>query len=476
MKQLRRNITFGLLSAVIATASSCQTNGKNTLINQVSGNIPVKLAESLQSIGQGIQQRIIDPTKDNLIKGKNGTVIYINANSFVDEAGVPVSSKTIVELKEHYSIADYITSNLQTVHHTDILQTQGMIYFSAKTADGKAVKINKSKPVRIEFPVSEQIASTKIFTGKRDKNGHLNWSEVNEPSKSLVPYPIRFISQSFFSTECPMHYGITKDTLRNGSLNYYSDLSKFENTFLATREFKERYDVACWKEVVKIYIENIDRNLWEADEMVVKYFIKDSTERVNFEIKDKPVGENGGAPTKEQKAVHKQIINQEKAFGHRMIKLFHFFAGQRMAKVDASRKINDTTFADLTKAFVAYDALEFGWVNVDRFYKDPKSVETKLIAKTNEFTPLINLIIPQRKVILSGIRKDDNTYSFTKNESGYNKLPKGEKAFIIAISIVDNKLHFAEKEIVIGQNETERIELKATTAEAMKKRMKNYGS
>jgi hypothetical protein len=120
--------------------------------------------------------------------------------------------------------------------------------------------------------------------------------------------------------------------------------------------------------------------------------------------------------------------------------------------------------------------MEFGWVNVDYFYKDPKSADIKLIANTNEVASIINLIIPKRNVILSGILKDDNTYSFTKNEEGYNKLPKGEKAFIVAISIVDNKLLFAEKEIVIGQSETETIELKTTTAEMIKTRLKNYGS
>src|SRR5690606_21209490 len=138
-----------------------------------------------------------------------------------------------------------------------------------------------------------------------------------------------------------------------------------------------------------------------------------------------------------------------------------------------TKRIADTTVAEMSKAFIAYDALEFGWVNVDYFFNDPKSVEIKLIAKTNEAAPIINLIIPNRNVILSGILKEDNTYYFTKNEDGYNKLPKGEKAFIIAISLVDSKLHFAEKEIVIGQSEMETLELKATAAETIKDRLKN---
>ena len=263
MKRQDRHIIIGLLSFIIAF-SSCKTNTKGDLTNAESGNIPTEFIDSLKSIGQEVQQNEIDPTKDNVIKGKNGTVIYISANSLVDEKGIPVSSKTIIELKEHYSIADYITSNLQTVHNNDILQTQGMIYFSAKKADGATVKIDKSKPIRIEFPVKEKIDEAKIFTGKRDEKGNLNWSEINEPSKYLIPYPIRFISQNRFPTECSNFYGITTDTIKNKYFNYYGDLSKFENTFLATREFKERYDVACWNEVLNNYINNHEKNLWEA--------------------------------------------------------------------------------------------------------------------------------------------------------------------------------------------------------------------
>jgi hypothetical protein len=474
MRLQNRHITIGLLSLAIAF-SSCKTDNKTDL-TQEFGHIQSELIDSLKSIGQELQQKDIDPTKDNVIKGKNGTVIYISANSLVNGNGIPISSLTTIELKEHHSIADYITSNLQTIHNNDILQTQGMIYFTAKTRDGVTVKIDKAKPIRIEFALYERISEAKIFTGKRDENGNLNWSQINEPSKYLIPYPIRLISQNQFPTECSDFYGITSDTIRNKYFNYYGDLSQFENTFLATREFKERYDVACWSDLVNIYIKNIDKNLWEADELVAKYFIQDSTDRVNYQINWKPSGINGGGRTKEQEQAHESLVNSAKESGHRLIKVFRDFTNQKLTTLDPQKRITDTTIAEMTKAFIAYDALEFGWVNVDYFYKDPKSVDTKLIAKTNEGAAIINLIIPGRQVILSGILRADNTYYFTKNEDGYNKLPKGEKALIVAISIADNKLHFGQKEIIIGQNEIETIELKATSGESIKSQLKNYGS
>lgn len=469
MRQRNSHNIIWLLILIIGF-SSCKTDNEADFAYEF-GNIKSELLDSLKSIGQELQQKEIDPTKDNLVKGKNGTVIHIPANSLVDENGTPISSQVTIELKEHYSIVDYVTSNLQTFHNNDILQTQGMIYFTAKTKEGITPKISKDKSIRVEFPIKERISEAKIFAGKRDENGNLNWSEISEPSKYLIPFPIRFISKNQFSTECPEFYGITSDTIRNSYFNYFGDLSKFENTLLATREFKDRYDVACWPEVINIYINNLEKKLWEIDELVVKHFIADSAKRVSHEINDRPPGINGGPRTKDQDEAHESLVNSEKEFGHRMITLFKDFANQKLTTIDPTKRIADTTLT----AFIAYDAFEFGWVNVDYFFNDPKSVDIRLIAKTNKAAQIINLIIPNRNVILSGILKDDNTYYFTKNESGYNKLPKGEKAIIVAISIADNKLLFADKDITIGQSETEAIELKETTASTIRARLENYG-
>jgi hypothetical protein len=473
MKRHSRNIIVGFLGLTIIFAS-CDIDNRDRSTTEF-GNIQAELIDSLRSIGQELQQLPIDPSKDNVLKGRNGTVVYIPANSLVTENGTPISSQTVIELKEHYVIADYITSNLQTVHDNDLLQTQGMIFLSAKNAQGTTVKIDRSKPVRIEFPLRERVAGAKIFTGKRDERGNLNWSDINEPVKSLVPYSIRSIGRNRFSTECPDFYGITQDTLKNKYFNYYGDLSQFENTFLATREFKERYEVACWEEVLNIYVNNRDKNLWEADELAVKYFIQDSTKRVNNEINWRPPGINGGARTKEQDDAHERLVNGVKESSHEMIKAFKIFAGQKLTTVDPTKRISDTAVSEMNTVFIAYDALEFGWVNVDYFYKDPRSANIRLAAKTNQTAYIINLIIPGRNIILSGIPKDDNTYYFTKNEDGYNKLPKGERAFIVAITIADNKLVFGEHELILGQKETETIELTPTTAETIKTRLNNLG-
>lgn len=460
---------------------SCKSDKAINSDKSLFGNLPSQLVDTLNQIGQRLQIKEIDPKKDNIIIGDNGSRIFISANSIVDEQGNAISNKVKIELKENYSFADFITSNLQTISNDELLQTQGMIYFNATSDNNLSLRIDKSKPIRIEFPVSDRIAGAKIFKGERDKNGNMNWDTVGDPSKSLIPFPIRTLAPQFFG-ECPKDFGITNDRKyyneHKGDIYLTFDtISKYENTLLATREFKERFYSYCMPHLTKIYIANLDKNLWEIDEMMVQYFIKDSTERVNLSINNKPTPFFKGQTVtrKEQWQAYQWLIDHDKEYGHNMIQLFKNFAAQKLTKIDTTKRIDSSIIKESNTAFISYEALDFGWVNVDYFYNDPKAEKTKLVAKTNKEPMTINLIIPGKQIILAGISKGNNIYWFTKQEDGYNKLPKGEKAILVCLSIYDNKLYFADKEITIGQDETTTLNLTETTGEIIKSKMKNYG-
>lgn len=58
----------------------------------------------------------------------------------------------------------------------------------------------------------------------------------------------------------------------------------------------------------------------------------------------------------------------------------------------------------------------------------------------------------------------------------FNKLPKGEKATIIAIELNQTELQFGEKPIVIGENEIEDIEMTVVSGNELKIKLEKYGS
>jgi hypothetical protein len=469
-----------------------------TAVDTEFGNLPAALIDSLKPIGAPMQMLSMDAGKDNVLKGKSGTTLYVPANSLLDVNGKPVSGTVTLELKEHFSMADYVASNLQTVHGEDILQTQGMIYFSAKDAAGAKLSIDKNKPIRIEIPVKEADTDAKIFLGQRDADGRMDWTNVEEPNKLLIPYPIRALAAYQVYGECPQDFGFLREDdprwsqPKNSTELYYTpgDITQYENTLLATREFRERFRMHCMPYITNVYLEHLELNLWEIDELMVDYYIADSIARVGYEVEFKPRSLNGGPPSKEQVALHQRSIEETKENCHRYIQTFREFAAQKLTKIDESRKVPadllaevnndapafDSAQAIVNSAYIAYEALEFGWVNVDVFFKDPAAVPIQLFAETNRPSDMVQLIFPARNIVLSGSSVDGKRYSFTQTTEGYHKLPKGEKATLLCLHAADGKLFFAKKDIVIGQNQTEKLDLVETSVAKVKEQLATLGS
>ncbi|WP_224998733.1 hypothetical protein [Cesiribacter sp. SM1] len=469
-----------IASLLFLALSSCTANegkeGKSAIPDQEWGTIPLGLKDSLIAIAPQKQLFEINPAAPNTIVGEKGTTIIIPKNAIVDQLGNAVTGTVSIQLKENFSMADYVLSNLQTVHHESILETKGMIYLAATDRNGNSLKIANDKSIRIEIPQDELNKNAKIFLGNREEAGLINWDKIEEPAKTLIPYPIRFISENRFPTECSNHYGITTDTLTDKYYNYYGKLTDYENTLLATKEFAERYHTTCWNEVLEIYINNLEKNLWEIDELVIEHFIKDSIEEVSYYLNNPPPKVNGQAVTKEQWKARKWLIENAQYWGHLHIEQYKYFASQKFTRVDTTKLIDASKVKDLNTAFMAYDAMNFGWINVDYFYEDPKAVPVKLLAKTNAAAPIINLIFKDRNIILAGSEQQANEYRFTRNTEGYNKLPKGEKAIIVAIGYEGSSLTYGEKEITIGENEQENIVLATITGEALKNKLMKYGN
>lgn len=453
MKQTLIILTFAIVLV------SCNQEKK---MNSEFGLFPTEFIDSLKTISIPLERFEINTKENNTIVAQNGTTLIISPNSFIDNDGNIVTNVTI-EIKENFEMSDFILSNLQTIHNDEILESSGMIYLSATDKNGNELLLSENKKIRIQIPQNQLDKNSKIFLGKREEDGTINWANIEEPSKSLIPYPITFLAK-IAPWRC----------IESDIVNVYEEKFKnnleFENTLVATKEFTER--VACDDEILEIYLNNLDKNLYEVDEMVVQHLIKDSTDYLNSWIFKEVPNPNGGPRTKAQKDAHEWLVNNANESFHNRINMFKGFAEQKLTKVDTTKIIDTTKIKDINQAFVSYNTSSLGWINVDIFYNDPKSEPIELIAKTNQEVQIINLILKGRNVILNGYEKEENLYNFTKDEEGYNKLPKGEKALITAIGYDNGNLTFGKKEIILGKNKTENVDMKKVSATELKEEIK----
>lgn len=472
---------------LISFFSSCNGSKDSAIINQEFGNLPTELIKKLNQISPKSQEFKIDPTKSNTVIGESGTLLLIPENVIVDQDNKLITSEVKIVLKENYSKSDFFLSNLQTVHNNQLLESGGMIYFNAYDANGNSLKIEKGKSIRVEFPNTDKIENPKVFIGQRDETGFINWGDMKEPNKSMVTYPILYISQhnlpEGYGTECPEYYGIVNTNVSKNDISYYlqDDILKYEKTILATKEFKMRYDTYCSPEIVKLYISNIDKNMWEIDQMMVDKFYKDSIREVNYYLNDERIN-----LSKEQIEARKWLTQSTKDYYKSMLDQFRKFAAQKLEKVDTNLVADTAVFAkyidsyesynNVYKAKTAYDAIDFGWINLDVIYRDPNVVEMDINVVTNENPSNVTLILKDREVLINANAIDDNLFSFTKKINGYNKLPKGEKGILVAIGYKKNEVIFAMKEIVIGENEQESLNLKPISVGELKKKLEKINN
>ncbi len=82
------------------------------MVNQEYGDISIQLIDSLHLISRENQKFQIDNSKSNTIVGEQGTILIIPERSIVDAKENIVNGKITIELKENFTIQDFITSNL----------------------------------------------------------------------------------------------------------------------------------------------------------------------------------------------------------------------------------------------------------------------------------------------------------------------------------------------------------------------------
>ena len=122
---------------------------------------------------------LINPLKDTIIIGNEGTILYL-------KAGCLLSNKKVqVELKEFYVLGDYIKSGLPTVSNGQMLQTGGSIYLNARENDAakKQVKINPKVGVGVDFTLGKTDDNMQVFIKDPRTPNELNWIL---PSKRTV--------------------------------------------------------------------------------------------------------------------------------------------------------------------------------------------------------------------------------------------------------------------------------------------------
>ncbi len=274
----------------------------------------------------------ISTKKDTIIEGKNGTIIQIPKGAFKDAKGNIISGNVKIELAEPETLDDFLLSGISSQSGDKLLNSKGTFFINAKQ-NGKQLFLDENNPIYIEKPIKgNKEGELRVFNGEKGEDGQMEWIESTKIEKFLIPIDLelldflpkyfasevekeipfrsyqtatkKLIDSLYYSLENRMNNaptvipGFSTDS-SNSSENQLLDEStdessndtlmtpcginpaeikiikskKFNNTLIATREFEKRLIEifkSCENSLIKLYIENLDKNLWEIDEMAAK--------------------------------------------------------------------------------------------------------------------------------------------------------------------------------------------------------------
>jgi hypothetical protein len=117
------------------------------------------------------QYFLIDPLRDTMIVGNEGTKLLFKGGSLLS------NKKVQIELKEFYRLEDYIKSGLPTVSNGVMIQTGGSIYLNARENDAgkRQVPINPQVGVGVDFTLGKTDTAMQIFIKDPRSPNQLNW-------------------------------------------------------------------------------------------------------------------------------------------------------------------------------------------------------------------------------------------------------------------------------------------------------------
>ncbi len=311
-----------------------------------------------------------------------------------------------------------------------------------------------------------------LYKGDFLDNGQINWTNERQLEKTLIAIPLELLDYNFCSWECWYNEKQIEE-LKN---------QKNENTYIATREFELRMCVfsasTCdWangldQQIISIYLNNIESDLWYSDSLVADYIIKTFSDKIDttkkFEFDDngwfsymyksaidfskqqltKPLDFNQLGVT------DSTTINDLLTLGYTKTNSQKILAQYRLQKQLVRELIDNKETQRL--ASYAFEVNKLGWINIDALLDIEEMKETDFTVLVNSKDSLKNislsLVLPNYNVSVFAIHQDSMEFSFTKKQDGYRKLPIDSKAIIVGFSYKDSISYFGKQEIKVPEN------------------------
>lgn len=414
--------------SIIVFIMGCGTKSENTLFQ--------KLDKTPQSF-------FIDNNKDTLIQGAEGTLIFIEKESFMDRNGYVQTDSIEIVLKELYQVEDIIPQRISMMAGDELLETGGMVHLQAFSKD-EELRLDYSKKLVVHFPKSGESKDMNLFYGKEGDTGIIEW-DVEESST----YRLR--------NEIGVWY--TKYEYLDDSMLYIHDRRTVYDTVYRHFDFTESEIEELLNKTVDAKYEIDDEGFLEYEEM--------AGSRISRELRNKIVGKVKSFPRCRPYTREGDPIDMPGWFRFWTEVIPPRYESKEGYKAAIEEKLatDDTNGLDIAELqYYIFDSRKLGWMNCDRFVNpSSENVDYTVVVPKSE-NIFVKIVFTDYNSVMTG---DEKEGAFV-----FENLPEGEAVKIVALDEKNGKPLLKIIDTAIRESPFEVGELTEYTLEELDEKLK----
>lgn len=327
---------------------------------------------------------LISNQSDTLIQGQEGTLIFIERESFTNQFGNINTDSIEIELKEIYKIEDIIAQKISMRSNGEILETGGMIHLSA-FSKGHELQLKKGKELIVHFPKNQDSIQMNLFYGKKDSTQVVEWELEKASTYQLVDTIIPWLTKHELLDD--EHLYLATGEVWYQVLTDIFNLSKEDKEELINKSVNLNYTIYDNGELKykNITGSKISRRLRKKLVKVVRGFPRCKP----YTRKGVPIDMKG----------HFQVYTKVRRPNYES-------KGSYLSRIEERFQDENTASLDIAELqYYIFDSKNLGWMNCDRFI-NPSAERINYIVKVPESESVFaKIVFTNYNTVMTGNEK-----------------------------------------------------------------------
>ncbi len=391
------------------------------------------IQELYKQLEQKKQTFCIDPNRDTIIALDQGTIIAIQAGTFVNQKGC-----VTISAKEVYKKSDMLLENLSTTSNGKMLESGGMIYIEATNSSGKPV--NPKKEMAIFLPTTDYKNDMKLFKGNRDPHQAMNWTGIDA---RILPF-----NQFGLDYNCNDYWDIRKCGQRCG---FFCRIGRIDEAIIGisnpNQKASNKTFRSCQRDIRKNRSNRkLNKDLMSKCDSLFKLMDKYGVSNYqDLQLKmNKKLMDSLGLTT--------------------LAELRAELEKQRIRALESD--IVDGKSDAQTLSYYSFQTKQMGWINCDRFANEPGKKINMLTTEIIRSDKDCKLVFDKIKSVMSPSYTDRTLYRF-------DNIPENAPVHLVFLRYEGKKIYLSVIETKVQEKAPE-PNYKEVTLEELKEAFKQF--